>query len=126
MYYPPKPIQQPRIPLWVPGAWPRMKSMRRVLKCDGLLPLKLNEQGGFESVTPMDLAQMKAFVDTNRDLTTPFDYVAEGKTGELVPSQARETLQQWAEAGATWWVESLWEASPEQAEARLRLGPPAT
>jgi hypothetical protein len=31
-YYPPKPIQQPRIPLWVPGIWPRMKSMRRLLK----------------------------------------------------------------------------------------------
>jgi alkanesulfonate monooxygenase SsuD/methylene tetrahydromethanopterin reductase-like flavin-dependent oxidoreductase (luciferase family) len=32
MHYPPKPIQQPRIPLWVPGIWPRMKSMRRLLK----------------------------------------------------------------------------------------------
>jgi len=22
-YYPPKPVQQPRIPIWVPGIWPR-------------------------------------------------------------------------------------------------------
>jgi alkanesulfonate monooxygenase SsuD/methylene tetrahydromethanopterin reductase-like flavin-dependent oxidoreductase (luciferase family) len=28
MHYPPKPIQQPRIPLWVVGVWPRMKTMR--------------------------------------------------------------------------------------------------
>jgi peptide deformylase len=38
MHYPPKPVQQPRIPIWVPGIWPRMKSMRRLLKCDGLSP----------------------------------------------------------------------------------------
>src|SRR5215216_1241840 len=34
-----KPVQQPRIPIWVVGAWPRPKSMRRVLRCDGLLPV---------------------------------------------------------------------------------------
>jgi hypothetical protein len=85
----------------------------------------MNEQGGFESVTPADLVQMKGFINTNRSLTTPFDYVTEGKTGDLEPAQAAEKLQQWAEAGATWWVESLWDATAEQAERRLKLGPPA-
>jgi alkanesulfonate monooxygenase SsuD/methylene tetrahydromethanopterin reductase-like flavin-dependent oxidoreductase (luciferase family) len=28
-----------RIPIWVVGAWPRPKSMRRVLRCDGILPV---------------------------------------------------------------------------------------
>jgi hypothetical protein len=124
MHYPPKPIQQPRIPMWVPGAWPRMRSMRRLLKCDGLLPLKMNDQGGFDTVTPDDLGKMKAYIDANRTLTTPFDYVVEGKTGELEPSEATAKVREWAEAGATWWIESLWEATREQAEARLRKGPP--
>jgi alkanesulfonate monooxygenase SsuD/methylene tetrahydromethanopterin reductase-like flavin-dependent oxidoreductase (luciferase family) len=31
----PPPVQQPRIPIWVVGAWPRMKSMQRVLRYDG-------------------------------------------------------------------------------------------
>ena len=123
-YYPPKPIQQPRIPLWVPGIWPRMKSMRRILKCDGLLPQKMNEKGEFETVTREDLRQMKAYIDANRTLTTPFDYVIEGKSGDLDASQQQALLQDWADAGATWWVESLWEASEEQASARLQLGPP--
>ncbi|HEX8681220.1 MAG TPA: LLM class flavin-dependent oxidoreductase, partial [Ardenticatenaceae bacterium] len=35
---PPAPVQQPRIPIWVVGAWPRPKSMQRVLRYDGLLP----------------------------------------------------------------------------------------
>ena len=29
---------QDRIPLWVAARWPRRKSMRRVLRCDGVLP----------------------------------------------------------------------------------------
>jgi len=124
MHYPPQPIQQPRIPLWVPGIWPRMKSMRRILKCDGLLPQKMNSRGEFEEVTPGDLLQMKTYIDANRTLATPFDYVTEGKTEDLDCAQSRAKLQEWEQAGATWWVESLWEASEEQAAARLRQGPP--
>src|SRR5262245_37960083 len=33
-----RPVRQPRIPIWVVGAWPRPKSMRRVLRRDGLIP----------------------------------------------------------------------------------------
>jgi alkanesulfonate monooxygenase SsuD/methylene tetrahydromethanopterin reductase-like flavin-dependent oxidoreductase (luciferase family) len=35
---PPPPVQQPRIPTWVVGAWPRTKSMRRAALQDGWLP----------------------------------------------------------------------------------------
>jgi alkanesulfonate monooxygenase SsuD/methylene tetrahydromethanopterin reductase-like flavin-dependent oxidoreductase (luciferase family) len=38
---PPSPVQEPRIPIWVVGAWPKEKSMRRVLRYDGLLPDKM-------------------------------------------------------------------------------------
>jgi hypothetical protein len=123
-YYPPKPLQQPRPPLWVPGIWPRMKSMQRILKCDGLLPQKMNGKGEFEAVTPIDLRQMKAYIDGNRKLATPFDFATEGKTGDMNALEQHDLLQEWAEAGTTWWVESLWEASEDQIIARLRHGPP--
>ncbi|MGC9522221.1 MAG: LLM class flavin-dependent oxidoreductase [Anaerolineae bacterium] len=45
MHYPAKPVQQPRIPLWVPGVWPRRKSMRRALKCDGVIVEKMSADG---------------------------------------------------------------------------------
>jgi len=124
MYYPPKPIQQPRIPIWVPGIWPRKKSMQRILKCDGLLPQKMDAEGKFVDVLPDDLRQMKAFIDANRTLTTPFDYVIEGKTGGLAPAQAQEKILPYVEAGATWWIEGLWGDSEEQALARIEQGPP--
>src|SRR5512134_1692117 len=83
MHYPPKPVQQPRIPLWVTGIWPRKKSMRRVLKSDGIIVEKRNSQGAGEEVTPIDICEIKTYVDANRPLTTPFDIVVGGKTAGL-------------------------------------------
>jgi hypothetical protein len=123
-YYPPRPIQQPRIPLWVVGIWPRKKSMQRALRCDGLLPQKMNAKGELEELTSEDIRTMKAYIDTNRTHTTPFDIVVEGKTGEMTPDQVQEKLSAWAGAGATWWIEGLWEYSEEQVSARIQQGPP--
>jgi len=124
VHYPPKPVQQPRIPIWVPGIWPRRKSMRRVLACDGLLPLKMNENREFEQVTPGDLGEIKAFIEANRTLTTPFDYVVEGKLSALDIGQRREMTAEWSEAGATWFIESMWEADEETVAAYIQQGPP--
>ena len=123
-HYPPPPVQQPRIPLWVVGVWPRPKSMQRVLKCDGLLAEKMNWAGQTEAVTPADLRAMKAYVTAHRTLTTPFDLVVNGKTAGLARPQVQEQLLAWQEAGATWWVEGLWDAAEVDAAARIRQGPP--
>ena len=45
MRFRPRPVQQPRIPIWVVGAWPSEKSMSRVARWDGLLPQKLPAAG---------------------------------------------------------------------------------
>ena len=124
MHYPPKPVQQPRIPLWVPGIWPRSKSMQRVLKCDGILAEKMNGEGKGEEVMPGDICEIKAYVDANRVLTTPFDIVAGGKTAGLDRAQLQDKLLPWKEAGTTWWIEGLIEASEEEAIERIRQGPP--
>jgi hypothetical protein len=124
MHYPPVPVQQPRIPLWCVGVWPRMKSMQRVLKCDGLLPNKMDENGKFVDFQPEDIRQMKAYIDANRTLTTPFDIVVEGKTAGLDQAQIREKINPWIEAGATWWIEGFWGNTEEQILERIRQGPP--
>jgi hypothetical protein len=123
-HYPPPPLQQPRIPLWVVGVWPRMRSMRRVLNCDGLIPAVMNANGQFTDLRPADLIAMKTYIDANRTLTTPFDIVVEGQLYGLEPAQKNEKLQEWSEAGATWWLESLWGVDRDQIIARVRTGPP--
>lgn len=124
MHYPPRPRQQPRIPIWMVGVWPRRKSMARVLKCDGLIAAKMDADGRFIDVQPADIVQMKAYIEANRALTTPFDIIVEGKTLGLTRAQAADVCHHWAEAGATWWIESLHGVSEEEILAYLRQGPP--
>ena len=124
---PPPPVQQPRIPIWVVGAWPRMKSMRRVLKYDGLLPNVMGADGKVRLGPPThdELRAMRAFVAENRAQTTPFDIIIEGETSADEREQAARIVRGWEEAGATWWIEAMWSASElEDVLARIRAGPP--
>jgi len=124
-HYPPKPIQQPRIPIWVVGIWPRKKSMQRVLKCDGLLAQKMNSAGEFEPVMPQDVQDMHKFVIDNRTLTTPFDIIVEEQTLDWEKARIQGKLGQWQEVGATWWIEGLWEADETKVLARIDKGIPS-
>lgn len=126
MTFLPPPVQQPRIPIWVVGAWPREKSLERVLRYDGLLPAKLDADGSFADVTPDDLRAMKAYLEERRTATTPFDIVYEGRTPGDDLAQAAEIVRPYAEAGATWWMEAMWEApnTPADVRKRIQQGPP--
>ncbi|HNP71428.1 MAG TPA: LLM class flavin-dependent oxidoreductase [Kouleothrix sp.] len=121
----PPPVQQPRIPVWMVGGWPREKSMRRVLAWDGLLPNKMEADGSHGKASPDDLRAMKAFIDERRTRDTPFDIVMEGVTpGD--PARAAEQIRPYAEAGATWWLEAIWTSpSLDPVRERLLQGPPA-
>lgn len=123
-YYPPKPIQQPRIPLWAPLIWPRKRSMERILKCDGLFAEKWSADGSPETVTPQDIRAMKTFVEAQHTLRTPFDIVIGSKTAEYDPDRHQDSLLPWREAGVTWWIEELWDASPGSVIERIKQGPP--
>jgi len=126
-FVPTTPVQQPRIPIWVVGAWPSQKSLRRVLRYDGLLPAMLDEKSKVRMtpVKPDELKQMKAWFEANRSEKSPFDYVVEGQTPGDNPTQAREIIQPFVAAGATWWIESMWsEKDLGLVLKRICQGPP--
>lgn len=118
------PVQTPRIPIWVVGAWRKEKSMQRALRYDGVLVAKMQEDGSFGEVMPVDIQQVKQYVDQNRTEKTAFDIIIEGATpiGEL--GQAKAVIAPFAEAGATWWIESMWGSSEKDVIARIKQGPP--
>lgn len=124
MHYPPKPVQQPRIPLWVVGLWPRPRSIQRVLKADGVILEKRAATGQESDLTPADVRDVRAFVRAERTLTTPFDIVVQGNTNQLVPAERQEKLLEWEASGATWWIENLIGLSEAEALARLAAGAP--
>jgi Luciferase-like monooxygenase len=120
---------QPRIPIWVVGAWPRPKSMQRVLRCDGLLPAAMDEHG-FRELTPDDVRAMLGWLREHGGVRPGFDVVMEGQTPAEDTARAVATVAPWAEAGCTWWIESRWELPHDDAErmeqvrGRLEAGPP--
>lgn len=116
---PPPPFQQPRIPIWVVGAWPHEKSMQRVLRYDGLLPAVMNR-----TLEPADVRQMADYVTANRAATAPFDTIVEGRTPIDERGQDAAILGPWVEAGATWWIEARWDEDADSTIRRLRQGPP--
>ena len=125
--FPPPPVQRPRIPIWVVGAWPRLKSMRRALRYDGLLPNVIGDDGKVRMTppTPEEIRAMQRFISANRAETTPFDIVVEGETPGEDLEQTASIVRPFAQAGATWWIEALW--STRQADkiiARIQQGPP--
>jgi hypothetical protein len=123
-YYPPKPLQQPRIPIWVPAIWPREKSMQRLLKCDGVIPEKVGPDGLPEVVTPQDVRHIRSFVDQNRQLSSPFDIAVLGKMLNLEVSEQDEKLRAYEEAGASWWIEDRFGESGDSLMDLIRRGPP--
>lgn len=122
---PPPPVQQPRIPIWVVGAWPRPRSMRRALRYDGLLPNVMADHGTTPALTPEKIGAMAAYIAEQRTATTPYDIVVEGATPGDDPTAAAATVRPLAEAGATWWIEALWGTpSLDAMRTRVRQGPP--
>jgi alkanesulfonate monooxygenase SsuD/methylene tetrahydromethanopterin reductase-like flavin-dependent oxidoreductase (luciferase family) len=121
MTFLPPPVQSPRIPIWVVGAWPSKKSMRRALRYDGLLAYTTRGE-----VTPEDIRAMKTYVEENRPEAASFDIVWEGETPGDDPDRAAQVVRPFAEAGITWWMESMWSPpnEPDDLRARIRQGPP--
>ena len=120
------PVQAPRIPIWVVGAWRREQSMRRALRYDGVLLTKMQAEGSFTDITPADVQDVTAYVTQRRTEKTPFDIVIEGVSPIGVPEQATAVVAPFAQAGATWWIESMW-GSPggmDAVIARIKQGPP--
>ncbi len=115
MTFRPTPIQRPRVPIWVIGAWPKERSVRRALRFDGIHP---------QTSDPARIREVAAFVDANRPGGRDgFDIIVEG-TSRGAAGAVR--VRRAAKAGATWWVESDWmTASVESLRARIEAGPPA-
>jgi len=126
MTFLPRPVQSPRIPIWVVGAWPHAKSMRRALRYDGLLPEKHTGQGPFEEIQPQDIMDIARYAATNRSDPARYDIIMQGETPGDEPARAASITRAYAEAGATWWLESMWTNSggSDAVRRRIRQGPP--
>ena len=119
-----RPVQSPP-PIWVAAAWPRPKSMRRVLRCDGVSP-EYHLDG--RDATPDDLRAMRGWL-AEQGAPDTLDVVTEGESSPEDPDSLADVAG-WAQAGATWWLESRWGSTDSLAarladtRRRIDAGPP--
>jgi alkanesulfonate monooxygenase SsuD/methylene tetrahydromethanopterin reductase-like flavin-dependent oxidoreductase (luciferase family) len=105
----PRPVQRPRIPIWVAARWPRRNPLRRAARYDGLFPIDLPG--------PEALEELAAEVQALREPTdAPFDLVIESPAGsDPAP---------WAAAGATWCLTTFGtQPTRAEVEAAIDAGP---
>ncbi len=129
----PRPLQRPRIPIWVAAYWPNRRPLRRAARYDGAFVLF--RRGEPESDQLRHLADVVAYVAAERKEGGPYDFV---HCAAPVPAAehagARGRADAFRSAGATWWLERLvpeslggdwlarWPA--EAILERVRRGPP--
>jgi alkanesulfonate monooxygenase SsuD/methylene tetrahydromethanopterin reductase-like flavin-dependent oxidoreductase (luciferase family) len=98
----PRPVQTPRIPIWVGARWPHRRPLRRAARWDGVFPVEL--------LAPEALTELVGEIAEQRgDDQGRFDVVV-----DLEPDAE---LDPWERAGATW---VLTDFGPQPRAAHVR------
>jgi alkanesulfonate monooxygenase SsuD/methylene tetrahydromethanopterin reductase-like flavin-dependent oxidoreductase (luciferase family) len=105
----PRPVQQPRIPIWLGARWPNRTPLRRAARYDGVFPVAIER--------PDDVVELVDFVSRERPSGEPFDVAVQGRPGD--------DPAPYAAAGATWWLVRVDPGETvAQARAAVAAGPP--
>jgi len=119
----PRPLQNPRIPIWVAGTWPRRPPFRRAARYDGVVAVAGNLEA---ALSPAQVSEMVAYTRSFRTTGSPFDVVQFGETDGADKNEDRHITDVYQSVGVTWWLESIFPRYSEPAAARARIlrGPP--
>jgi alkanesulfonate monooxygenase SsuD/methylene tetrahydromethanopterin reductase-like flavin-dependent oxidoreductase (luciferase family) len=124
----PRPVQRPRIPIWIGGQYPKSGPVRRAARWDGscLFVPTTYSAAGIESRdwTPEDV---RAFLATVADLRPAgagaFDMAVGGRARKDDWAAGQALVDALAEAGATWWVEWIAPTDRHTSESAIARGP---
>jgi alkanesulfonate monooxygenase SsuD/methylene tetrahydromethanopterin reductase-like flavin-dependent oxidoreductase (luciferase family) len=127
----PRPLQSPRIPIWVAGMWPARAPLRRAARWDGVIPIG-RDLPLSAMLTSAQMQDIVRYVTSQPGYTSPFEIVHSGLTDGKDAAYDREVVAAYQQVGVTWWVEKIlperwgsWSAWPLEAmQARIRQGPP--
>jgi alkanesulfonate monooxygenase SsuD/methylene tetrahydromethanopterin reductase-like flavin-dependent oxidoreductase (luciferase family) len=114
----PTPLQTPRIPVWVGGAYPNLGPLRRAAHWDGAALFKPDSDW-----TSADVLALKAALEAEHPLLPTFDIVVGPQARSPDTDEKRAWMQSLADAGATWWVEWIPPGEPDHMRAEAERGP---
>lgn len=115
----PRPIQQPRIPIWIGGE--SQAALRRASRWDGWVIPGIDQDRNVV-ISPFQLSQRVESFHKHRGSPQHFDVAISGCSEPGEGSLSGE----YSSAGATWWLESLFglRGSVDDMLKRVQAGPP--
>ncbi|MDJ0923335.1 MAG: LLM class flavin-dependent oxidoreductase [Acidimicrobiia bacterium] len=123
----PRPVQQPRIPIWVAAMWPKKRPVRRAANWDGIAPILVFDPDSdrIDPLTPEIARGISGYIAEHRISEDHFDFAVGVPTpdGVDLPTYVAEL----ADAGVTWWRDGWipWSGTTyEEWEERVLSGPP--
>jgi alkanesulfonate monooxygenase SsuD/methylene tetrahydromethanopterin reductase-like flavin-dependent oxidoreductase (luciferase family) len=119
----PRPVQRPRIPIWVGGQVTRRKPRERALRWDGSCLYKATPPD-WDDMTAADVRALRALADQRPGGARGFSIAIGGRRRNPDLAAERDYIASIAEAGATWWNEWVPPLTPlEQARELIAAGP---
>ena len=132
-HFQPGPVQRPRIPIWVGGVYPHKRPLARMARWDGMFQISVDQPPLVE-----DLRRLRASQAQVQQLRAPgcapLEVIVTGTTPYQDNLRGRQITAEYAQAGATWWLESLaperdsphphGAAALERLRAKILEGPP--
>jgi alkanesulfonate monooxygenase SsuD/methylene tetrahydromethanopterin reductase-like flavin-dependent oxidoreductase (luciferase family) len=125
----PRPVQRPRIPIWIGGQYPKAGPIRRAARWDGsCLFISTSYAPGAiaqRDWTPGDVRDLLGRVCGLRPngRLDGFDVVVGGRECQADWEAERELIGALAAAGATWWTEWIKPTDREATEKQIARGP---
>ncbi len=122
----PRPVQQPRIPVWIAGRWPARRPFARAARWDGVFPTH-GDAGHGQTMSPVQLEEIVTYTLSQRKPSAgPFDVIMEGQTRAMDSSSEARRVADDEDVGLTWWVEKLgwFRGSVDDMRRRTQAGPP--
>jgi alkanesulfonate monooxygenase SsuD/methylene tetrahydromethanopterin reductase-like flavin-dependent oxidoreductase (luciferase family) len=117
----PRPVQSPRIPIWVGGGFPLKGPTQRAARWDGACLYKHKTH----VLTLEDMHTLRELVQRQRGSLAGYDIAVGGSPRRLDGEEEREHIRSLAEAGVTWWTEYIPPDSGDVETVRglIRRGP---
>jgi alkanesulfonate monooxygenase SsuD/methylene tetrahydromethanopterin reductase-like flavin-dependent oxidoreductase (luciferase family) len=100
----PTPVQRPRIPVWVGGVLPNARPVERAARRDGMVPIRFGDRA-LKTVSAQDIADVGTRIGAIRGSADGVDLVVWAEVADD-PAAVPEIARPYADAGATWWIES--------------------
>lgn len=99
----PRPVQSPRIPVWVGGGFPLRGPTQRAARWDGACLYKHKTH----VLRPDDIRTLRDLVQKQRGSLSGYDIAVGGSPRRRDWEEEREHIQSLNEAGVTWWTEYI-------------------